>query len=164
MNISAANTAELCDRHANTAHLQIAEPLFTCYGQQTAFAGKITTLKVFEDSALLHSTLEQPAEERILVVDGGGSHRCALLDAPLAELAVSNGWQGLVIYGCIRNSTHIGRLPLGVYALHTHPLKSHKHGHGEQDILLTFAGVNFRAGHYLYADEDGIIVSPTPLD
>lgn len=157
------STAGLCDRHATSEHFQIAAPVFRRYGQRAAFHGPITTLKVFEDNVLLRATLTQPGAGGVLVVDGGGSHRCALLGEDLARLAIANGWSGLVIYGCIRDSAAIDTLPLGVRALHTHPLKSHKHGHGERDVLLTFGGVNFRTGCHLYADEDGIIVAPHAL-
>lgn len=158
--MSTFSTAELCDAHAGQDHLQIAEPLLRNYGARSQFCGAIRTLKVFEDNVLLRQTLEQPGEGGILVVDGGGSHRCALLDAPLARLAVTNGWSGLVIYGCVRDSAVLRDLPLGILALHAHPLNSHQRGHGDRDILITFAGVNFRSGHYLYADADGLIVAP----
>lgn len=160
---SLIKTADLCDRYADTEHFQIAEPLFRHYGRQSSFWGAITTLKVFEDNMLLRETLEQKVAGRVLVVDGGGSHRCALLGEDLARLALDNGWQGIIVYGCICDTAQIGRLPVAVRALHSHPLRSHKHGHGERDILVTFASVNFRTDHYVYADEDGIIVSPRKL-
>lgn len=157
---SLIKTADLCDRHADTEYFQIAETVFRSYGHQSAFWGQITTLKVFEDDVLLRQVLEQKVSGRVLVVDGGASHRCALLGEDLARLALDNGWQGIIVYGCIRDTAQINRLPIGVRALHAHPLKSHKHGRGERDTLITFAGVNFRTDHYVYADEDGIIVSP----
>lgn len=98
-----------------------------------------------------------------MVVDGGGSHRCALMGSDLARLAADNQWAGIIIYGCIRDSVALGDLPIGIRALHTHPLKSHKRGTGDRDVLITFAGVNFRTGHNLYADEDGIVVCESPL-
>ncbi|MFA5984542.1 MAG: ribonuclease E activity regulator RraA [Methylococcaceae bacterium] len=157
------STADLCDRYSEQAHFQIAEPLFKAYGGKTEFNGQITTLKVFEDNVLIRQTLEEPGEQRVLVVDGGGSHRCALVGDNLANLALNNGWQGLLIYGCIRDAQVINQLPIGIRALHTHPLKSHKKGLGERDGVVTFAGVNFKKEHYLYADIDGIIVSETLL-
>ncbi len=111
----------------------------------------------------MRSVLEEKAENRVLVVDGGGTHRCALLGADLVQLAVDNGWQGIVIHGCIRDSAIINQLPIGIRALHTHPLKSHKKDQGDRDLLVTFAGVNFKQNHFLYADSDGIIVSETML-
>lgn len=156
-------TADLCDRYADTEHFQIAEPAFRSYGRQRSFWGEIATLKVFEDNVLLRQALEQKVEDRVLVVDGGASHRCALLGEDMARLALDNGWQGIIVYGCIRDTAQIDGLPIGIRALHAHPLKSHKHGHGQRDTLITFAGVNFRSGHYVYADEDGIVVSPNKL-
>ena len=156
-------TADLCDNYSQLAHFQIAEPMFKHFGKQQCFCGQITTLKLFEDNVLLRKTLEEVVENRILVVDGGGSHRCALLGEDLATLALNNGWKGLIIYGCIRDSKQINQLDIGIRALHTHPLKSHKRGIGDRDLHVTFAGINFKKDHYLYADEDGIIVSETQL-
>lgn len=156
-------TADLCDQFSKQENFQIAEPLLKLFGKNKAFSGQITTLKVFEDNTLVRQTLEEPVENRVLVVDGGGSRRCALMGDNLAELACRNGWQGIIIYGCIRDSAAINQLPLGVRALNTHPLKSNKHGQGERDLVVTFAGINFKKDHYLYADEDGIIVSDVNL-
>lgn len=156
-------TASLCDKHAGENHFQIAEPLFKSYGAKQAFSGRITTLKVFEDHVLIADALAEKGEDRVLVIDGGGSHRCALVGHELASLALANGWQGLVIYGCIRDCALINALPLGIRALHAQPLKSHEKGQGDRDLLVTFAGVNFKKDHFLYADADGIIVSETRL-
>lgn len=156
-------TADLCDRFAASRHLQIAEPLLRPFGGKTCFSGRVTTLKVFEDNAPLREVLEERVDDRVLVVDGGGSHRCALLDGTLAKLACENGWQGIIVYGCIRDSVEIGLLPIGIRALHTHPLKSHKRGGGNRDALITVAGVNFKTDFYLYADEDGIVVADDKL-
>ena len=157
-------TSDLCDEYADTRHLQIAEPIFRSFGGAISFWGRVTTLKVFEDNVLIRSTLEEKVEDRVLVVDGGGSHRCALVGGNLARLACDNGWRGLIVYGCIRDSTEIAQLPIGVRALHTHPLKSHKRGGGGRDSLITVAGVNFKTGYYLYADEDGIVVADDRLE
>ncbi len=156
-------TANLCDSHSDEDHFQIAEPLLQAYGGQACFYGQITTIKVFEDDALIKAVLQEKVDNRVLVVDGGGSHRCALLDADSAKLAVTNGWQGIVVHGCIRDSAMINQLPIGIRALHTHPLKSHKKDPGDRDLLITFAGINFKQNHFLYADADGIIVSETLL-
>lgn len=156
-------TADLCDAHSHEEHFQIAEPIFKPYGANLTFCGQITTVKVFEDNVLVKKILEEKVENRVLVIDGGGSHRCALVGDNLAKTAADNGWQGIIVYGCIRDSALINQLPIGIRALHTHPLKSHKKDHGERDILITFAGVNFKQNHFLYADADGIIVSETML-
>ena len=158
------STAELSDRFSGQDGFHIAEPILKHYGGVQRFSGVITTLKVFEDYSLVQSTLEQPVENRVLVIDGGGSRRCALIGQQLTALALQNGWQGIVVYGCIRNADFIGQQPLGVMALNTHPLRSNKHAPGEAGILITFAGVNFKNDHFLYADSDGIIVSSAKLD
>lgn len=160
----AFHTADLCDRFAGNDSFQIAEPLFRWFGNKRQFSGQITTLKVFEDNTLVRKTLEEKVVDRVLVIDGGGSRRCALIGDTLTQLAVDNGWQGLIVYGCIRGVDLIEQLPIGVMALNVHPLRSHKRDLGERDVLLTFAGVNFKKDHYLYADSDGIIVAETKLD
>ena len=154
-------TADLSD--ANEGLVSICAPMFRSYGRRSSFHGPIKTLKVFEDNSLVRSTLETPGNGRVLVVDGGGSLRCALLGDNLAVLGVNNGWAGIVIYGCIRDSRTISTLDIGVFALATHPLRSVKRGMGEEDLTVTFGGVNFVSGHMLYADEDGLIVSGTQL-
>ena len=160
----AFHTADLCDRFADKSHFQVAEPLFRSFGKHKQFSGQITTLKVFEDNSLVRATLEEKVSNRVLVIDGGGSKRCALLGDTLTSLAVDNGWAGILVYGCIRGSAIIEQLPIGVMALNTHPLRSRKHDAGHRDEMITFAGVNFKKDHYLYADSDGIIVSDTKLD
>ena len=157
------STADLCDQYAEMEHFQVAEPLFKLFGNNSAFSGQITTLKVFEDNVLVRKTLQQPVSDRVLVINGGGSHRCALLGSNIAQLACDNGWQGIIVYGCIRDSAAIGTLPIGIRALHTHPLRSHKKGTGETNISVTFAGIHFKHDHFLYADADGIIVSEVKL-
>lgn len=156
-------TADLCDQFSEQENFQIAEPTFQSFGKKTAFNGQITTLKVFEDNSLVRQTLEEKVENRVLVIDGGGSRRCALLGDNLASLACNNGWEGIIVYGCIRDSATINQRDIGIRALSTHPQKSHKRGLGERDVMITFAGINFKKDHYLYADEDGIIVSETKL-
>ncbi len=156
-------TADLCDQYSEEELFQIAEPLFRHFGQHAAFCGAITTLRVYEDNTLVRQALEEKVTDRVLVIDGGGSHRCALLGDDLTQKACENGWQGIIVYGCIRDSDQINRLPIGIRALNTHPLKSRKHGHGERDVMITFAGINFRKDHWLYADNDGIIVSDHKL-
>ena len=156
-------TTDLCDRFGETQHLQIADPIFRCFGGHSAFSGPITTLKVFEDQVLIRRTLEEPNPGGVLVIDGGGSHRCALLDRALARSACDQGWAGLIIYGCIRDSVAINALPIGIRALHTHPLNSHQRGTGDRDKQISFAGINFRTGFYVYADEDGIVAADNRL-
>ncbi|CAG0972317.1 3-hexulose-6-phosphate synthase [Rhodocyclaceae bacterium] len=154
-------TTDLSD--ANEGKTRAVAPMFRSYGGRPAFHGPVATLKLFEDNGLVRKTLEQPGNERVLVIDGGGSLRCALIGDQLAALAVKNGWNGIVVYGCIRDSRAIGAMDIGVLALATHPQKTVKKNQGEADIPVTFGGVTFNAGEWLYADEDGVIVSATAL-
>ncbi len=154
------NTADLCDEHDN---LHVAEPMFRIFGKHRAFHGPIATVKCHEDNSRVREALEEPGEGRVLVVDGGGSMRKALLGDMLGDLAVKNGWAGVVVNGCIRDSDAIDRLDLGVRALATIPVKSIKRGDGQRDVSVSFAGVTFRPGEHLYADADGIVVAPVPV-
>lgn len=154
-------TTDLCDAHEGK--VEALAPMFRSYGQNIAFSGKIATVKVHEDNVLVRQALSQNGAGQVLVVDGGGSMRCALVGDQLAQLAADNGWQGIVVYGCIRDSAVIARIPIGVRALNTNPLKSVKKGAGDSDVPVRFGGVSLIPGHYLYADEDGIVVSNMPL-
>ena len=151
-------TTDLCDAHPNK--IKVAEPIgFNDYGGEKIFSGKICTIKCFEDNSFVRQALEQNGEGKVLIVDGGGSKRCALLGDMLGELAVKNKWGGIIIYGYIRDSAAIQTLAIGVKALGTIPLKSNKRNEGQENITVHFAGVDFIPGQFLYADEDGIIVS-----
>ena len=154
-------TADLCDAHAD--QLQIAQPLFRSYGGCRQFGGRIATVQVFKDNVLVRRQLEQTVAGAVLVIDGGRSLECALVGDILAGLAVENGWQGIVVNGCIRDAAAMADLKIGIRALNTHPLKSGKRGTGQENLPVTFAGVTFRPGDYLYADEDGMVISATPL-
>jgi len=129
-----------------------------------SFFGPIATLKVFEDNAMVRAYLEEAGQGRVLVVDGGGSRGCALLGGNLAILAVANEWAGIVLNGCVRDSEEICASKLGVKALAAHPKKSAKGLHtGHRDVPVSFAGVTFKPGGWLYADADGVLVSEVPL-
>ncbi len=154
-------TTDLCDRYAAT--LQIAEPALQNFGGNVVFNGPIVTLKVFENDALVRTTLERPGQGQVLVVDGGGSMHCALMNEQLAELAKKNGWLGVVVNGCIRHSVALAKIGIGIRALAKNPRNSFKHGAGEKNIPVRFAGVHFTPGQYLYADEDGLVISETAL-
>lgn len=154
-------TADLCDAHEGK--LRVVAPMFRSYGGRVRFAGPIATLKLFEDNSLVRAALETPGQGRVLVVDGGGSMRCALVGDQLAQLGVKNGWAGVLVYGCIRDSRAIGEMDIGALALGTHPQKSIKKGVGDVDIPVTFGGVTFAPGEYVYADEDGVVVAASPL-
>ncbi len=155
-------TSDICDVHA--ADVRILAPLLRSFGGHTACHGPVSTLKVFEDNELIRATLEQPGGGSVLVVDGGGSLRCALVGDQLAKLAIANNWAGVIVWGCIRDCEEIGNLPMFVSALATHPLRSVKGGTGVRDVTVTFGGVRFAPGDYLYADPDGILVADQPFD
>lgn len=155
------NTTDLSDKYPDL--VAIPEPIFGDFGGVEVFSGPIATVKTFEDNTLVRATLETPGMGRVLVVDGGGSMRCALLGDNLARLAIDNGWAGVVVNGCIRDAAAIGDMPIGVKALATHPRKSAKQNYGWTGVPVEFAGVAFAPGHYLYADLDGIVVAPHAL-
>jgi len=154
-------TTDLCDAHEDK--VRVAAPIFRSFGGKTAFHGRIATLKLFEDNGLVRQTLDTPGDGRVLVIDGGGSLRCALLGDLLAALAVKNGWAGVVIWGCIRDSVAISTMALGVLAIATHPLKTVKKNLGETEVTVSFAGIDFVHGEWLYADPDGLVVSAFKL-
>jgi regulator of ribonuclease activity A len=154
-------TTDLRDRYA--PELTVADPVFKDYGGTSFFAGEIATVQVYEDNVLVRKTLEEPGQGRVLVVDGGGSLRCALVGGIIADLAHRNGWAGILIYGCIRDSDEIAQVPIGVKALHSNPLRPKKQGTGQTGIAVTFAGVTFTPGQYVYADSDGVVVSAREL-
>ena len=154
------NTTDLSDQLGDAA--TVAAPLFRDFGGNTRFAGRISTVKCHEDNSLVRSALAEPGEGRVLVVDGGGSLRCALLGDMLAAMGAENGWAGVLVYGCIRDCEEIGRTAIGVKALATHPRKSVKAGVGERDVAVRFADVTFLPGAYLYADPDGVLVTADP--
>jgi regulator of ribonuclease activity A len=154
-------TADLYDEYGEK--LQVAQPLFNDFGGRMRFHGQIATVKVHEDNSLVRAALEEKGEGRVLVIDGGESLRCALVGDMLAQLGKDNGWSGIVVSGCIRDSAVIITIDIGVKALGTNPRKSVKKGAGDRDIPVNFAGVTFTPGHYLYADEDGILISAKKL-
>lgn len=154
-------TADLLDAHEDRladGSLRVATPLLQRFGGRASFAGRISTLRTFEDNSKVREALAEPGAGRVLVVDGAASLRCALLGDQLAELAQRNAWEGIVINGCLRDSAVIATIDIGVRALATHPQKSVKRGLGERDVPLAFAGITFIPGEWLCADEDGIIV------
>lgn len=154
-------TADLCDDYSDT--VQIAEPGFIDFGGNTVFSGPISTVKCHEDNSRVREQLSTAGHGRVLVVDAGGSRRCAMLGDLLAQKGVDNGWSGVVMFGLIRDSLDISQMPIGVKALGTYPLKSEKKNTGEIDVICRFYGVTFIPGEYLYADHDGILVSKTAL-
>ena len=160
-------TADLCDRHEDQLRagtLRVVAPMFRSYGGRPSFHGQIATLKLFEDNSFVRKALEQPGNGRVPVIDGGGSLRRALVGDQLAALGVKNGWAGILAYGCIRDSAAIAAMDIGVFALATHPQKTDKKNVGEVDVAVTFGGVTFRPGEWLYADSDGVLVADKALN
>jgi regulator of ribonuclease activity A len=159
-------TADLCDRHEaqlRTGAVRVVAPMFRSFGGRTAFHGPLATLKLFEDNSLVRQSLEQAGAGRVLLIDGGGSLRRALIGDQLAALGARNGWAGIVVYGCIRDSAAIGSMDIGVIALATHPQKTDKKNVGEADVPVTFGGTTFHPGEWLYADADGVLVAESAL-
>ena len=153
-------TPDLCDAHPE---VQVVEPMFGNFGGREAFGGEIVTVKCFEDNSVVKEQVAKPGKGKVMVVDGGGSMRAALLGDMLADQAVENGWEGLLIYGCIRDVDAIGETDLGVQALGTYPRKTEKRGLGDLNVPVTFGGVTFQPGHYVYADNNGVVVSTKSL-
>ena len=152
---------DLCDEHGGL--VQVAEPLFRDFGGTRAFHGPLATIQCHEDNALIRSTFETPGEGRVLVVDGGGSLSRALVGDQIGSLLLKNGWAGVVVYGAVRDVEVLATMPVAVRALGVCPMPPLKQGKGERNLPVRFAGVTFTPGHWLYADENGLLVSPTPL-
>ena len=146
-------TCDLCDEFPEA--VRVCEPMFANYGGYNAFGGPIVTVKCHEDNSRVKELLATPGEGRVLVVDGGGSLRCAS--------AVKQGWAGVIVYGCVRDVDALAELDIGIQAIAAIPLKSVRKGVGEVDVPVTFAGVTFTPGEYVYADNNGIIVSAKKL-
>jgi len=162
---SSPATADLCDDHVTspTRLSVMGSGDFRDYGGVKSFHGQIETVRCFESNPLVRKTLQEPGNGRVLVVDGGGSDRVAILGDMLAKFAQDNEWKGIVVNGCIRDSKVIATLNVGCKAKGTHPLKSAKTHVGERGITVAFGGLEFVPGHWLYADEDGIVISEEEL-
>ena len=156
------NTSALGDIYLD--QVDVVEPMFSNFGGRASFAGQITTLKCFEDNALIRSVLEQDGLGRVLLIDGGGSLRKALIDAEMALLAEDNEWEGIVVYGCVREVDELEDMNLGFQALASIPVGASQDGVGELDVPVNFGSVTFLPEDYLYADNTGIILSAEPLD
>lgn len=154
-------TADICDDHASK--VQVCNLVFRSFGMKKKFSGKIETVNVYEDNVLFEQALESVPAGSVIVVNGGGSRNCALMGDRLAGIAVTRKLAGVIINGCIRDSADIEKMDVGVFALGTNPLKSKKNGIGERNTSFTFGNVNWNAGDYVYADEDGVIVSKEEL-
>ena len=154
-------TADLSDSYPES---QICESIFQSFGGNRFFHGPVRTIKCVEDFSLVKKLLSEKSDGEVLVVDAGGSRRCAMLGDILAEMGVENGWAGGIFNGMIRDSADISTMPFGVKALGTHPRRSNRDGQGQENIPVKFAGVTFTPGDFVYADEDGILVSSVMLE
>ncbi|GAB4346991.1 MAG: ribonuclease E activity regulator RraA [Gammaproteobacteria bacterium] len=155
------STPDLCDEYPDK--VRVLEPLFRVYGRKTRFGGKVVTVKCFEDNSVVKELSAQEGAGKVMVVDGGGSMRRALLGDMIAEAMVTHGWQGIVINGCVRDVEALNGLDLGIRALGSIPVKTEKRGLGDRDVAVRIAGVDIKPGDWLYADETGIIVSDSAL-
>jgi regulator of ribonuclease activity A len=159
-------TTDLCDDNEElleNGELAALPPVFHNYGRHMRFCGPAATVKVFEDNALVRSALEQPGNGQVLVVDGGGGMRRALVGGQLGLLAQNNGWAGIVVYGCIRDTEEVNACATGVRALGVFPQRSARKGVGEVNIQVLIAGVTVRPGDWIYADADGVLVARSKL-
>lgn len=159
-------TCDICDANEDKLSdgtLAVLPPVFQKFGKQVKFAGPAITLKVFEDNVLVRATLETPGNGQVLVVDGGGSLRCALVGGNLGVLAQKNGWSGIIVNGCVRDSEELAACDIGVRALAAHPQRSFRKGVGERGLPVSIAGVTVRPGNWIYADADGVLVAADKL-
>ena len=156
------DTSELCELYAD--QVDVVEPIFSSFGGVSAFYGKVTTIKCFENNGLIAEVLEENGKGRVLVVDGGGAVRRGLIDAELAQLAADNGWEGIIVYGAVRQIQQLENINLGIHALAPIPVSADESNIGESDIPVNFGGVTFFPEDYIYADLTGIILSQEPLD
>lgn len=156
------NTSELCDMFLDV--VDVVEPMFSNYGGVSSFGGAISTVKCFEDNGLIADVLAEEGEGRVLLIDGGGSLRRALVDATIAEIGVNNGWEGIIVYGSVRDVDALEELDIGIQAIASIPVGADNNGTGEVDVPVNFGGVSFLPGDHVYADSTGVILSPDPLD
>jgi len=154
------STCDLCDVHKNDSSgaFRVLPPVFLDFGARRRFAGAVVTVKCFEDNSLVKAALDEPGRQRVLVVDGGGSLRRALVGGNLGTAAARNGWAGVVVHGCVRDAAELAACEIGIRALALMPLPTDKRNAGERDVAVQVAGVWVRPGDWLYADDDGMVV------
>jgi regulator of ribonuclease activity A len=157
-------TGDLCDAHKSEAdgHFRVLVPVYRDYGKRSRFAGVVSTVKCFEDNSVVKAALESPGEGRVLVVDGDGSLRRALVGGNIAAAAARNGWAGIVVDGCVRDSVELAQCDIGIRALALVPMPTERRNAGQRDVTLHLRGVVVQPGDWLVADEDGIVVMPRP--
>jgi len=155
------NTSLLCDLYADT--IDVAEPLLTNFGGRSSFAGEVVTVKCFESVGLIYKMLEENGSGKVLLIDGGGSLRRSLINAHMADLAVENNWEGIVVNGCVREVDTLEELDIGIQAITAMPVGADDNEIGETNAPVNFAGVTFLPEDFLYADSTGLVISPEPL-
>ena len=161
----AFSTCDFCDAHKgdDSGAFRVLPPVFQSYGARTSFSGPVSTVKCFEDNTLVKAAVDSPGLGRVLVVDGGGSLRRALVGGNLAAAAARNGWAGVVVDGCVRDIAELNAAAVGIRALGLMPLPTEKRNEGQRDVAVQIQGVGVRPGDWLYADADGIVVSARSL-
>ncbi|MDH4394455.1 MAG: ribonuclease E activity regulator RraA [Limnobacter sp.] len=166
MSLEFVPTTDICDANEDkiaSGALRVVEPIFQSWGKKSQFMGPAHTLKVFEDNSLVRSALEKDGQGKVLVVDGGGSLRCALVGGNLGMLAEKNNWAGIVVYGCVRDTLELDACNVGIKAMATHPQKSQKRGSGYENIPVALSFTTVNPGDWIYSDEDGVLVSDHKL-
>ncbi|KAL4855151.1 putative 4-hydroxy-4-methyl-2-oxoglutarate aldolase [Chlorella vulgaris] len=171
MALSSPATADLCDAHIDTPVDTIADSSISVvlpnvlrdFGGRISFHGQAVTARCYESNVLICQLLDTPGQGRVLVVDGGGSLRCALLGDRLAQLAADNDWSGLIVNGCVRDTAALAKINIGIKAIAPCPLKSSKRDPGLKAVRVIIGGVQIRPGDWVYADADGVLVSKEEL-
>lgn len=160
------STPDLSDQYQDnkSVDIRILDSVFHNYGGRSEFFGQVITIKCFEDNSIIKQLVGTPGEGRVIVMDGGGSLRRAILGDMIAGKAADNGWAGVIINGCVRDVEEVASIDLGVKALNTHPMKTQKRGLGDRDVDVTFAGQTISPGDWVYADNNGIVVANSELD
>tara|TARA_B100000927_G_C16350349_1_gene423021 strand:+ start:244 stop:720 length:477 start_codon:yes stop_codon:yes gene_type:complete len=153
------NTADLCDEYK----LSVADPIFKSFGANTHCHGRIKTVEAIEDNSYVKKLLQTNGDGYVMVIDGRGSNRCALVGDNLAAMAIENNWSGIIVNGCIRDSIEISKIPISIKALNLVPNKSEKKDIGKYGLDLSFAGITFRENEYIYSDPDGIVIAEKNL-
>lgn len=158
-------TCDLCDDHKNdtSGAFSVIAPVFRDFGGLQKFSGPVTTVKCFEDNSQVNAAVESPGHGRVLVVDGGSSLRRALLGGNLGAAAAQNGWAGVVINGCVRDVAELAQSRVGIRALAAMPMPTERRNEGQRDVAVQIHGVWIHPGNWLYADEDGMVVTLAQL-
>ena len=156
------NTTELCDFYADL--IDVLEPIFSNYGGRNSFGGKVVTVKCFEENGLISTLTASDGTGKVLVIDGGGSTRRALIDVTIADIAAKNGWEGILCYGSVRDVDALEEIDIGIQGLVSIPVGAGEGNNGESDLAVNFAGVTFLPDDHIYADNTGVILSPEALD